>query len=140
MRVLGVFSLFGLNFDLNVLVALLVTIGYSLNDTIVISDRIRENFRKLRLARPVEVINTSINQTLGRTLITSLTTLLVLFTLVIFGGEAVYYFALALIMGVVIGTSSSIYVAGNFMLWAKVNRQDLVLPQEHDQQRNLTER
>ena len=130
--ILGVFSLFGLNFDLNVLVALLVVIGYSLNDTIVISDRIRENFRKLRKTSALDIINISVNQTLGRTAVTSFTTLLVLVVLVLFGGQAIYYLALALIIGVIAGTYSSVYIAGTLMLWMKLDRQDLVLPQEQD--------
>ena len=128
--VLGVFALFGLNFDLTVLVAVLVVIGYSLNDTLVVCDRIRENFRKLRQATAEEVMNVSINQVLGRTLITSLTTLLVLVVLFLFGGQAIWYFSLALIIGVVTGTYSSIYIAANVMLWAGICRQDLVPVQE----------
>ena len=128
--VLGVFALFDLNFDLTVLVAVLVVIGYSLNDTLVVCDRIRENFRKLRQATAEEVMNVSINQVLGRTLITSLTTLLVLVVLFLFGGQAIWYFSLALIIGVVTGTYSSIYIAANVMLWAGICRQDLVPAQE----------
>ena len=113
---LGFFSITGMDFDLTVLAAILAVIGYSLNDTIVVSDRIRENFRKIRRADPVEVINISLTETLGRTLVTSLTTLLVLASLALFGGEMINGFAVALIVGVVIGTYSSIYVAASTLL------------------------
>lgn len=106
---LGIFSLFQLDFDLTVLAAVLAVIGYSLNDTIVVSDRIRENFRKIRKSDSETIIDISLTQTLGRTIVTSLTTLLVLFALFIFGGELIHGFALALIIGVVIGTYSSIW-------------------------------
>ena len=125
---LGFFSIVGMEFDLTVLAALLAVIGYSLNDTIVVSDRIRENFRKLRRAEPVEVINISLTETLGRTLVTSLTTLLVLTALALFGGEMIYGFAIALIVGVVIGTYSSIYVAANALLIMGVSKEDLMIP------------
>jgi preprotein translocase subunit SecF len=125
---LGFFSLTGLEFDLTVLAALLAVIGYSLNDTIVVADRIRENFRKLRRAEPVSVINTSLTETLGRTLVTSLTTLLVLLALALFGGEMIFGFAIALIVGVMIGTYSSIYVASNVLLALGVSKEDLMLP------------
>ncbi|MDY6829536.1 MAG: protein translocase subunit SecF [Pseudomonadota bacterium] len=125
---LGVFSLFQLEFDLTVLAALLALIGYSLNDTIVVSDRIRENFRKVRKGSPAEVINLSLNQTIERTLITSLTTLLVLLALFFFGGETIHHFALALIIGVVVGTYSSIYVASNLLLTMGIAREDLLVP------------
>ena len=108
--VVGIFSLIQIEFDLTVLAALLAVIGYSLNDTIVVSDRIRENLRSAELDNTEEIINLSLNQTLGRTLITSLTTLLVLFSLYFLGGELIKNFALALIFGVVIGTYSSIYI------------------------------
>ena len=110
---LGFFSITGMEFDLTVLAALLAVIGYSLNDTIVVSDRIRENFRKIRKAEPVEVVNISLTETLGRTLVTSLTTMLVLVALALFGGEMINGFAIALLVGVFIGTYSSIYVAAN---------------------------
>ncbi|RZO75615.1 MAG: protein translocase subunit SecF, partial [OM182 bacterium] len=110
---LGVFSIVGWSFDLTVLAALLAVIGYSLNDTIVVSDRIRENFRKLRRGSAEDIVNKSLNQTLGRTLVTSFTTLLVLFALLILGGELIRGFAIGLIIGVVIGTYSSIYIAAN---------------------------
>ena len=109
--VLGYFSLLGLEFDLTVLAAILAVIGYSLNDTIVVADRIRENFRKLRRTPPMEVIDVSLTETFGRTLVTSLTTLLVLLALALFGGEMIHGFALALLAGVAIGTYSSIYVS-----------------------------
>ena len=125
---LGIFSVFGMEFNLNTLAALLAIIGYSLNDTIVVSDRIRENFRRLRKGSPVEMVNISLNQTLGRTLITSLTTLLVLFSILFIGGESTQGFAIALIIGVVIGTYSSIYIASNVILYMNVTREDLMLP------------
>ncbi|MHA7816087.1 MAG: protein translocase subunit SecF [Pseudohaliea sp.] len=125
---LGFFSVLGLEFDLTVLAALLAVIGYSLNDTIVVADRIRENFRKLRRAEPVEVINISLSETLGRTLVTSLTTLLVLASLAIFGGEMIHGFAVALIVGVFIGTYSSIYVSATTLLAMGVSKEDLMIP------------
>lgn len=125
---LGFFSIIGFEFDLTVLAALLAVIGYSLNDTIVVSDRIRENFRKLRRADPVEVINISLTETLGRTLVTSLTTLLVLLALALYGGEMIFGFAVALLVGVMIGTYSSIYVASNALLALGVSKEDLIVP------------
>ncbi len=126
--VLGFFSILGLDFDLTVLAAILAVIGYSLNDTIVVSDRIRENFRKIRGASSIEVINISLTQTLGRTLITSLTTLLVLAALFVFGGEIINGFASALLVGVVVGTYSSIYVAANVLLALDIDKEDLMVP------------
>ncbi len=128
--VLGIFSLLQLDFDLTVLGALLAVIGYSLNDTIVVSDRIRENFRKLRKQSPVEVINISLTDTLGRTLVTSLTTLLVLLALLFTGGEMIRGFAQALTVGIVVGTYSSIYVAANFMLFLGIRQEDLMIPEK----------
>ncbi|TCO78452.1 protein translocase subunit SecF [Chromatocurvus halotolerans] len=125
---LGFFSVLRLDFDLTVLAALLAVIGYSLNDTIVVADRIRENFRKLRRIEPVEVINISLTETLGRTLVTSLTTLLVLVALAIFGGDMINAFAVALIVGVTVGTYSSIYVSATTLLAMKVNKEDLMIP------------
>ncbi|MEM9254551.1 MAG: protein translocase subunit SecF [Pseudomonadota bacterium] len=125
---LGFFSIMNFEFDLTVLAALLAVIGYSLNDTIVVSDRIRENFRKIRRAEPVEVINISLTETLGRTLVTSLTTLLVLTALAVFGGEIIHGFAVALVVGVIIGTYSSIYVAANALLVMGVTKEDLMIP------------
>ncbi|MDY0070449.1 MAG: protein translocase subunit SecF [Porticoccaceae bacterium] len=124
--ILGVFAWLELEFDLTVLAALLAVIGYSLNDTIIVYDRIRENFRLIRDADSIQVINESLTQVLLRTVYTSLTTLLVLFALFYFGGELIHNFALALIIGVVIGTSSSIYVAANIILWLKISREDLM--------------
>ncbi len=125
---LGFFSITNMEFDLTVLAALLAVIGYSLNDTIVVSDRIRENFRKLRKSDSVEIINISLTETLGRTLVTSLTTLLVLAALALFGGEMIKGFAVALIVGVMIGTYSSIYVAANTLLMLNVSKEDLMIP------------
>ena len=122
---IGFFSLTRIEFDLTVLAAILAVIGYSLNDTIVVFDRIRENFRALRRKPSTEVLNVSINQTLSRTLMTSLTTLLVLFALFFFGGEVIHAFSIALIVGVIIGTYSSIYVAGSSLLVLGVSGQDL---------------
>ena len=123
---LGVFSILQLDFDLTVLAALLAVIGYSLNDTIVVFDRIRENFLKLRKGRPEEIVNASLNQTLSRTLMTSITTMLVLFALFVFGGELIHGFATALIVGVLIGTYSSIYVASASALALGITKQDLM--------------
>lgn len=125
--VLGIFSIFQLDFDLTVLAALLAVIGYSLNDTIVVSDRIRENFRKLREDDPAKVINISLSQTLGRTLITSLTTAMVLLALFLIGGQLIHNFALALLVGVGVGTYSSIYVAANILLAMNISREDLIV-------------
>jgi len=127
---LGVFSLARLEFDLTVLAAVLAVVGYSLNDTIVVSDRIRENFRKIRKATPVEVINESLSQTLWRTINTSVTTMLVLLALFFIGGELIHNFAIALMIGVGIGTYSSIYVAATVMLAMNVDREDLLEPVE----------
>ncbi len=129
---LGIFSIFRMEFNLNTLAALLAIIGYSLNDTIVVSDRIRENFRRMRKGSPTEMVNSSLNQTLSRTLITSLTTLLVLFSILFIGGESTQGFAIALIIGVVIGTYSSIYIASNVILYMNVTREDLMLPVKVD--------
>jgi len=123
---IGFFSVLQLNFDLSVLAAILAVIGYSLNDTIVVFDRIRENFRKIRNKTPIEVVNTSLNQTLNRTIITSLTTLLVLTALFLFGGEIIHSFAAALIIGVLIGTYSSIYIASPVTLALGITKQDLM--------------
>jgi preprotein translocase subunit SecF len=123
---IGIFSLFQIEFDLTVLAAVLAVIGYSLNDTIVVYDRIRENFRKMRKGSSKQIINTSLNQTLSRTLVTSLTTLLVLIALFIFGGEIIHGFALALIIGVVVGTYSSIYVASSAVLSLGISKADLM--------------
>ncbi len=127
---IGVFSLLQVEFDLPVLAAILAVIGYSLNDTIVVYDRIRENFRKMRKGTPQEIINSSLNQTLSRTLVTSLTTLLVLLALFFLGGEIIHGFALALIIGVVVGTYSSIYVASSAVLALGISKADLMPPQK----------
>lgn len=131
--VLGIFALLKLNFDLTVLAAILAVIGYSLNDTIVVSDRIRENFRKMRKSSAIEIMNVSLSQTLGRTLVTSLTTLLVLVALAIFGGEMIHGFAIALLIGVFIGTYSSIYVAANMLLMMNICKEDLMPPENKEQ-------
>lgn len=135
---LGFFSVTGMEFDLTVLAALMAVIGYSLNDTIVVFDRIRENFRKIRRAEPVEVLNTSISETLDRTLMTSGTTLLVVVALALFGGEMIFGFAIALIVGITIGTYSSIYVASALTLMLGVTKEDLIPPaKEGIEQDNL---
>ena len=125
--VLGFFSLLSIDFDLTVLAAVLAVIGYSLNDTIVVSDRIRENFRKKRRSEATQLIDRSLNQMLGRTLITSLTTLLVLFALLIFGGDAIQNFSLALIIGVIAGTYSSIYIVCNVLISMNIIADDLAV-------------
>ena len=123
---LGIFSVLGLDFDLTVLAAILAVIGYSLNDTIVVFDRIRENFRRMRRGTPTSIINRSLNQTLSRTLMTSLTTLLVLVALFFLGGELIHGFATTLIIGVLVGTYSSIYVASVCTLRLGVQKADLM--------------
>ena len=125
--VLGFFSLFSLDFDLAVLAAILAVIGYSLNDTIVVSDRVRENFRKKRRSDAEIAINRSLSQMIGRTLITSLTTLLVLVALLIFGGETISNFSIALIVGVISGTYSSIYIVCNTLLTLNITSEDLMI-------------
>ena len=136
---LGFFSILGMEFDLTVLAAVLAVIGYSLNDTIVVADRIRENFRKVRKMDPLEMIDLSITETLGRTIITSATTVLVLVALAVFGGEMIHGFAIALIVGIGIGTYSSIYVAANILLLMGVSKEDLVIPvKEGSDQESLT--
>ena len=134
--VLGIFSLFNLDFDLTVLAALLAVIGYSLNDTIVVSDRIRENLKSQRGSDTEEVINLSLNQMLSRTLITSLTTLLVLICLYLFGGELIKNFALALILGVVVGTYSSIYIASNALVMMGLTSDHLMVPEKENEEFN----
>jgi preprotein translocase subunit SecF len=126
--ILGIFSFFHIEFDLIALAAVLTVIGYSLNDTIVIFDRIRENFRKLRKAEPVDIVNQSINQTLSRTIMTSILTLIVVFALFFLGGSMLHGFSLALIIGIIIGTYSSIYVAGSLSLALGLTRQHLLPP------------
>lgn len=124
--ILGIFSFFHLPFDLISLAAVLTIIGYSLNDTIVVYDRVRENFRRVRKGTPTEIMNLSINQTLSRTIMTSGLTLLVVLALFIFGGEMLWGFSLALIIGIVIGTYSSIYVAGSLAIAMGLNRAHLI--------------
>lgn len=124
--ILGIFSFLHIAFDLKALAALLAVIGYSLNDTIVVFDRVRENFRKLRRSTPLEVMNLSINQTLSRTIMTSALTLVVVIALFLYGGETIHGFSLALMIGIVIGTYSSIYVAGALALAMGLNRADLL--------------
>ena len=136
---LGLFSIFRWEFDLTVLAALLAIIGYSLNDTIVVFDRIRENFRALRGKNPEEVVNISLSQTISRTMVTSLTTLLVLVVLFILGGEMIHYFSLALILGIVVGTYSSIFVASNLVLTLNIESKDLMPPEDDDKGKELTE-
>lgn len=128
--VLGIFAFFGWDFDLTVLAAILAVIGYSLNDSIVVSDRIRENFRIMRTNDPLIVINDSINQTLSRTVATSTTTLLVLLALLFLGGELIHKFALSLTIGVVVGTYSSIYVVTVTLLIMNISRDDLLVPEK----------
>jgi preprotein translocase subunit SecF len=123
---IGFFAVTQFNFDLTVLAAILAVIGYSLNDTIVVFDRIRENFHKLRKATPVEVMNISLNETLSRTIMTGVTTLLVLLALFFLGGEALHGFSLALILGILVGTYSSVYVASPVTLTLGVSKQDLM--------------
>ena len=130
--VLGIFSFFELDFDLTVLAALLAVIGYSLNDTIVVSDRIRENLRNQRRSETIEVINLSLNQMLSRTLITSLTTLLVLLSLYSFGGELIKNFSLALIFGVIIGTYSSIYIASTTLVMMGITSEHLIVEKQEN--------
>jgi preprotein translocase subunit SecF len=123
---MGIISLVQIEFDLTVVAAILAVVGYSLNDTIVLFDRIRENFPRYRKRKPIEVVNTSINETLSRTLMTSTTTLLVLMALFYFGGEIIHGFAFTLIVGVLVGTYSSIYVASSALLMLKVSKYDLM--------------
>lgn len=130
--ILGVFALFGVEFDLKALAGLLAVIGYSLNDTIVVFDRVRENFARIRRATPLEIMNISINQTLSRTIMTSVLTLFVVVALFIYGGETIRSFSLALIIGIVIGTYSSIYVAGTLAVVMGLDRKDFLPAQRPD--------
>jgi len=127
--ILGVFSFFHLEFNMIVLTALLTVIGYSLNDTIVVYDRVRENFRKIRQLPPLEIMDLSINQTLSRTIMTSGLTLIVVIALFVYGGQSVHGFSLALIIGIVVGTYSSIYVAGSLAVAFGLTRSSLI-PQQ----------
>jgi len=131
---LGFFSFFRIDFDLTVLAALLAVIGYSLNDTIVVFDRIRENFRRMRKGTPYDIINASINQTMSRTIMTGVTTLLVLVALYVFGGETIHGFSLALILGIVVGTYSSIFVASSVALELGVSRADLMPAKKEEEE------
>lgn len=124
--ILGVFALFGFEFDLPTLASVMAVLGYSLNDTIVVFDRVRENFRKVRKGTPAEIMNLSINQTLSRTIMTSWMTLLVVLALLFFGGESLFGFSMAFFVGIIIGTFSSIYVSGALALWLGLTRQDLL--------------
>ncbi len=136
---LGIFSVFQMEFTLTVLAALLAVIGYSLNDTIVVFDRIRENFRKMRKETPLAIMNISINQTLPRTMLTSFTTLLVLVSLYFFGGDIIHNFSVALILGVVIGTYSSIFIASPSVLMLGISRENLLqIKQEGGEQKPTT--
>lgn len=132
--ILGIFAFFDLEFNLPALAALLTVVGYSLNDTIVVFDRVRENFRKIRKSSPVEIMNLSINQTLSRTIMTSGLTLLVVIALLVYGGELLHSFSIALIVGILVGTYSSIYVAGTLAVAMGLNRADLLpkAPQKTD--------
>ncbi len=124
--ILGVFSLFGFDFDLAALASVMAVLGYSLNDTIVVFDRVRENFRKVRKGSPIEIMNLSINQTLSRTIMTSWMTLLVVLALLFFGGESLFGFSMAFFVGIIIGTFSSIYVSGALALWLGLSKADLM--------------
>ena len=124
--ILGVFALFHIEFDLKALAGLLAVIGYSLNDTIVVFDRVRENFIKIRRGTPIEIMNTSINQTLSRTIMTSVLTLFVVVALFVYGGESIHGFALALIIGIIVGTYSSIYVAGALAVVMGLDKKDFL--------------
>ena len=135
--VVGLFSLLQIDSDLTGLAALLAVIGYSLNDTIVVSDRIRENIRAMDSEDVYEIINTSLNQTLGRTFVTSLTTLLVLFSLYLLGGELIKNFALALIFGVIVGTYSSIYIAANALIMMGLSKDHLKEEEPENSDNNL---
>lgn len=127
MIILGIFTLFQIPFDLVTLSAVLAVIGYSLNDTIVVFDRIRENFRRVRQKTPVEIVNLSVNQTLSRTIMTSALTMIVVVSMLIFGGPTLRGFSIALIIGIVVGTYSSIYVAGALALMIGIKREDLMV-------------
>lgn len=135
--ILGVFSLFQIPFDLTVLAALLAVIGYSLNDTIVVYDRVRENFRKHRKGSVVEIMDLSINETLSRTVLTSGSTLVVVIVLLLFGGALLFGFSLALLLGIVIGTYSSIYIAGTLAVAMGLTREDLLPPTKEELERQV---
>jgi len=126
--VIGIVALLRLTFDLTVLAAMLAVIGYSLNDTIVVFDRARENFRTMRTGDPEVILNTTLNQVLSRTVVTSFTTLLALFAMLIMGGEAIKGFAIALIVGVTVGTYTSLHISCNFLMYLKIAKEDLMVP------------
>lgn len=128
--ILGIFSLFGFEFDLSTMASVLAVLGYSLNDTIVVFDRVRENFRKVRKGSSIEIMNLSINQTLSRTIMTSWLTLLVVLALLFFGGESLFGFSMAFFVGIIIGTFSSIYVSGALAVWLGLSRTDLMPKQK----------
>lgn len=130
--ILGIFAMFGIEFDLKALAGLLAVIGYSLNDTIVVFDRVRENFTKIRRSSPIEIMNISINQTLSRTIMTSVLTLFVVVALFVYGGETIHGFSLALIIGIVVGTYSSIYVAGALAVVMGLDRKDFLPSQRKE--------
>ena len=132
--VIGVFSFWQLKFDLNVLAAILSVIGYSLNDTIVVYDRIRENFRKIRKGSTIDIMNISLTQMFGRTVATSATTAMVLVALYFLGGDTLKNFSLALLIGIGAGTYSSIYVAANLLILSKIQRKDLLIPVKTQQE------
>ncbi len=133
---LGFFSLSQIEFDLTVLAAILAIIGYSLNDTIVVFDRIRETFLKMRKGSSEEIVNRALNDTLSRTLMTSITTLLVVLALFVFGGEVIHAFSIALLLGIVIGTYSSVYIASNTILSLGISKADLMPPEKNDEDVN----
>lgn len=129
---LGFISLLEVDVDLNVLASVLAMIGYSINDTVVVADRIRENFRIMRGTTPEEIIDTAVSQTFVRTLITSITTLLVLFALLFFGGQTLYGFSLVMIIGILVGTYSSIYIASSTLLYMNLSQEDMTPPEQRD--------
>jgi preprotein translocase subunit SecF len=134
--ILGVFSFFKIQFDLTSLAAVLTVIGYSLNDTIVVADRIRENFRKMRRETPSNIVNSAVNQTLSRTIMSSTLVFVVVACLFVFGGPVIHSFALAILIGIVIGTYSSIYVVGALAVYMGLSRNDLLVStkKEHDEE------
>lgn len=123
----GIFAIFGWPFDLTVLAAVLALIGYSLNDSIVVSDRIRENFRKIRGADPIEIVNISLTETLRRTIMTVMTVLLVVLSMIFWGGDGLFWFAVTMLVGLFVGTYSSIYIGSAYALWRGLNRQDFIV-------------
>jgi preprotein translocase subunit SecF len=128
--VLGFFSVFQFEVDLTVLAAVLAIIGYSINDTIVVADRIRENFRRMRDVTTVELFNVSLTETLGRTIMTSGTTLLTVIALFLFGGDLIHNFSSALLVGITVGTYSSVYISAAILLWLNVSKEDLMPPEK----------